>query len=294
MNPFNEEMYDSSYTPTIPGDFANDTFQNFYLGDTLEASQRKSECSPTNLGLRKPARVSKSRNENTGLASKDTAEDPFMVLELSPSREELRGCSVVTDFTQAVTISKINQPTQAAVSNGNRTIQPTAVEDSSNSCKPKLGIRRDVVNKRIVRYFRKYLCSLSIEDKMICRLKKSISEVKADMISKATKLGILEEGDSEAKKEFLCWMFMNKKTSKVRNIFQSGNASIEICTDLFLKYSHTKLNTAMKDPNVASLFLYFYKNAAEEFLSQFSGDKREAHESGLKRIIRNSNIILEE
>lgn len=89
-------------------------------------------------------------------------------------------------------------------------------------------IRSDIITKRILRYFRKYMCSISIQNKMICRVKKPITEIKNELIAKAKSLGILTDNDSDEKKEFLCWMFLGKKTNKVKKLFDPNHPSIQL------------------------------------------------------------------
>lgn len=282
-------------------DYKAQWFQNCNSGVTKESSEWKWNHSPTNwnrcgVNYKEDTQPRINRKEER---SSRTREDSFLVLELSPSRSQLGGCSTeeAPQFSfnfpkQEPLVEKVSEPVHleekcATKKNYSKLVNKLVTPQSS-----KTVIRTDVINKRIIRFFRKYICELSTERRMVCRLKRPITDVKNDMINQATSLGLLSPEADEAQKEFMCWMCMNKKTSKVNQVFDLENASIKLASDLFLKYSHKKLNLALTNKNIASLFMFFIRHQKDEFLSLFSSDVREAYFTGINSLINKACLTL--
>jgi len=166
---------------------------------------------------------------------------------------------------------------------------------SEEVSKKKFNYRKDVVNKRIVRHFRKYILNLfHIENKMPCRNKRPVKVLKKEIIDQAIDIGIInvnnpDENNTEYK-EFVSWMAMDKKTTKTKRMFNYKNESIRILSDMLGKYSHTKLENVYKDENTARLFAFFVKKGTEEFLSQFSGESRSIYKKNLEEFCKKFGI----
>ncbi|CAI2377808.1 unnamed protein product [Moneuplotes crassus] len=286
-------------------DFKVQSFQNCNIGVTNESSELKCNFSPLSRNFPFYS-VQEKENSVTGKQQEipkeadEQEDDSFLVLALSPSKRQLSGSSLEHPVEFSFSLSKsANFPKMVSVSSSS---QQEAVNSKKNyenivdnlvtSCKQKCKVRRDVINKRIIRYFRKYIRELSPEHKMLCRITKPISQLKSEMIDRAIHLGILNEDSDESFKEYLCWMCTYKKTDKVNKIFDLSNPSIKLSSDLFLKYTHLKLDLALENKNIASMFMFFIRNKREEFLSQFSEDLRKVYSDGLNSLITKATLNL--
>ena len=135
-----------------------------------------------------------------------------------------------------------------------------------------LASRRDVINKTILRGFKKFFVSL-----LNNKPKKSSSSVKglkynakANLICHARTLGLLNLMPKETKinifEELICWLSFPKITSKVQNLFNTENHAINILNDILSNYSHRKLISVFENKEIMSLFGYFIINGKEKFM----------------------------
>lgn len=286
-------------------DFKVQSFQNCNIGVTNESSESKWNFSPLSRnfpfcnGHEEEIRITE-KQEEVVKEDNEQKEDSFLVLELSPSKRQLSGSSLEhpvefsfslptpVNFSKMVSASSNSQQEDSNSKKNYEKIVNNLVSRWKHKCK----VRGDVINKRIIRYFRKYIRELSPEHKMLWRITKPISQLKSEMINRAIHLGILTEDSDESFKEYLCWMCTYKKTDKVNKIFDLSNPSIKLSSDLFLKYTHMKLDLALQDKNIASMFMFFIRNKKEEFLSQFSGDLRKVYSDGLNSLITKATLNL--
>ena len=116
--------------------------------------------------------------------------------------------------------------------------------DRSDQYGKELSCRRDVLSKRILRAFRKYIAKLFTSNKGRSKAGKPFEEVKNELVKEAIDLRLINstpEGTSEELKEFICWMAIAKVTDKTRRLFNYQNKSIKDMADILSHYSHTKL-----------------------------------------------------
>mmetsp|Transcript_25945 Transcript_25945/g.22983 ORF Transcript_25945/g.22983 Transcript_25945/m.22983 type:complete len:243 (+) Transcript_25945:202-930(+) len=126
-----------------------------------------------------------------------------------------------------------------------------------------LPCRKDVVNKKILRAFKKRICNqFLLKEKRPCRALNSIKVLKDNLLKEATRIGLIssEETNDEELSELVCWMSMTKITKVTKSIFDYENKSISILDDILSKYSHVKLRTLSKNTKIAKIFAYFIKN----------------------------------
>ena len=135
-----------------------------------------------------------------------------------------------------------------------------------------LANRRDVVNKSILRGFKKFFFNLlNQESKIPIKLTKKLnSDIKSEIIHRAINLGLLNLKPIESKQEdfesLICWMGFWKNTEKVKHIFDDKFASINIMSNILENYSHHKLSKLYKNKEIMSLFGYFIKYGKDSFM----------------------------
>eukprot|EP00343_Euplotes_focardii_P003023 CAMPEP_0205805592 /NCGR_PEP_ID=MMETSP0205-20121125/8867_1 /ASSEMBLY_ACC=CAM_ASM_000278 /TAXON_ID=36767 /ORGANISM="Euplotes focardii, Strain TN1" /LENGTH=298 /DNA_ID=CAMNT_0053077067 /DNA_START=6 /DNA_END=902 /DNA_ORIENTATION=- len=133
---------------------------------------------------------------------------------------------------------------------------------SHKTCK-SLTYRKDVVNKKILRAFKKRICSqFLLKEKRPCRALNSIKVLKDNLLKEATRIGLISSKDKKDKElsELVCWMSMTKITKITKSIFDYQNQSISTLDDILSKYSHVKLRSLSKNKKIAKIFAYFVKN----------------------------------
>ncbi|CAI2359783.1 unnamed protein product [Moneuplotes crassus] len=166
----------------------------------------------------------------------------------------------------------------------NYTTMVDCLLDSSlrNSGVAELCFRKDVIHKRIMRGFKKFIVKLfdSIRIRP-CRLKNRDTSFKQEMIHEAQRLNIINSEESEQigdLNEFLCWMAMSKNTQKTKSLFDVNNKSILLMNEILSKYSHSKLEGLYGDSNIGMLFHYFIINGLEDFLDACPSDKKDLYQ----------------
>lgn len=149
----------------------------------------------------------------------------------------------------------------------------------------ELSIRRDVINKRILRGLKKYIAkqfdSVRIRP---WRMKGESNHFKFALVENAARIGLLNQNietesstNIEEFKEFICWMAMSKNTEKTKSLFDYNNKSINLLGDVLAKYSHGKLESLYKDINISKVFEYFVINGMKEFLRSIPKSKKELY-----------------
>ena len=137
-----------------------------------------------------------------------------------------------------------------------------------------LANRRDVINKAILRAFKKFFVVLlrSARCKSYDSSVKSKLTAKAVLIEKAEKLGLLRlRPNSASETEFndlVCWLSFAKVTKAVKNIFGSDNSAINAMEDILMNYSHHKLSETLKDEQIRVLMNYFISHGKQKILKQ--------------------------
>ena len=154
-----------------------------------------------------------------------------------------------------------------------------AIEEELDSIfKPKknksnsLASRRDVINKVILRGFKRFFVTLlnSKAHKSGFSIDSKISE-KTEILANAHQLGLLELKEEDVShqqfEELISWLGFAKLTKKVMSLFSNGNLLINLMADILTKYSHQKMIQVLKNKQIKILLRYFIVNNQEDFLN---------------------------
>jgi len=106
--------------------------------------------------------------------------------------------------------------------------------------------RKDVVNKKILRSFRKFISAcFKVKNKKPSKITKPFDTLKQELVVDAQKIGLYtpvnSKENSEEFEEFICWLAMNKMTQLAKSKFDYNNEAIMLLSDILEKYSHSKL-----------------------------------------------------
>ena len=143
--------------------------------------------------------------------------------------------------------------------------------------------RRDIINKSIMRGFKKFFVNLlgpknDIPSNIPKRYKLAS---KQSLVERAEKLGLMDLKPNEVSQndfeELICWLGYPKITKKVRNFFNSKNLEINILSDTLSSYSHQKLYHMLEKDSFKVLLSYFIYNGKDQFMESIGFDtyKRE-------------------
>ncbi|CAI2361285.1 unnamed protein product [Moneuplotes crassus] len=145
----------------------------------------------------------------------------------------------------------------------------------------ELSERKDVINKRIIRGFKKFIVRL-FDSKRIrpCRLTTERFKFKKEMIQEARRLEIISSDNTPNGEfsEFVCWMAMSKNTLKAKALFDYSNESIILMNEILAKYSHRKLQRLYCDTNIGQLYCYFFENGLYKFIKKCPDDKKDLYQ----------------
>ena len=150
--------------------------------------------------------------------------------------------------------------------------QLITIFNSKKSKWTSLAGRRDVINKTILRGFKKFFVNLFESNSS--HKNESSKQIKSlwrsTVLSKAKCLGLITlKSDLTLNDDFenlIYWMSTPKITKKVMNLSISKNSSIILLHDIILNYSHHKLNRVFNDKNIMNLFSYFIKFGKNNFM----------------------------
>ncbi|CAI2359398.1 unnamed protein product [Moneuplotes crassus] len=196
-------------------------------------------------------------------------------------KQDLNRCETETVIQKLTNkVPKLSVSHKYSRSLPNYEIMVSSILDTSQiNFKPaELSCRKDVINKRIIRGFKRFIVRL-FDSKRIrpCRLKNRSSNFKRVMIREATKLNIITSNNNlstNSFNEFVCWMAMSKNTQKAKMLFDYSNQSILLMQEILTKYSHSKFEEVYRDANIAKLFYYFVQNGLGDFIKTCPDDKR--------------------
>ena len=155
--------------------------------------------------------------------------------------------------------------------------QLNSIFKASKDKNKELANRKDVINKAILRGFKKFFVNLLTQSKT------SLPEISnQNFIEQISKLGLLDlkpnESSQEEFSEFICWMGYPKITKKVRSLFSLNNPAIILMEDVLSSYSHHKLNQFMNNKSIKVLLSYFILHGKEQFMDNI-GLSIENHDS---------------
>ena len=135
-----------------------------------------------------------------------------------------------------------------------------------------LANRRDVINKAILRGFKKFfvdlLKSCNPQKKAFSKNLKPLS--RTNVLTAAKDFGILnlkptQDLDDEFE-DLIYWLSFPKITKKVMNLTKDANSSIAILYEVLSNYTHHKLELVFKNKNIMALFGYFNRNVKDRFI----------------------------
>ena len=162
--------------------------------------------------------------------------------------------------------------------------QLNSIFRTSKDKNKELANRKDVINKAILRGFKKFFVNLLTQSKAYLpeTSKKSKIVFKQSFIEQISKLGLLDlkpnESSQEEFSEFICWMGYPKITKKVRSLFSYNNPAIILMENVLSSYSHNKLNQFMNNKSIKVLLSYFILHGKEQFMNNI-GLSVENHDS---------------
>ena len=158
----------------------------------------------------------------------------------------------------------------------------------------QLCYRRDVVNKNILRLFRKKISKLfSWKIKRQRGWLNSSEDLKKKLLIQAEDLGLINLEDENHKsrefQELVCWIAISKMTIKLKSIFDFKNKSVQILSDILCSYSHSKLLNLYEDKLIWMLFDYFIKHWFTSSIEPFSHWKRIIYTKAAIDMMQNFN-----
>ena len=150
-----------------------------------------------------------------------------------------------------------------------------------------LANRRDVINKAILRAFKKFFVVLlsSARLKAYSSAAKSKLAAKTVLVKTTNQLGILSlRPDSASETEFgdfVCWLGFAKVTKAVKSLFGCDNSSINTMEDILMNYSHHKLSEILKNEQVRVLMSYFISHGKQAFINSLLSNHNSNNRQGL-------------
>ena len=162
--------------------------------------------------------------------------------------------------------------------------QLNSIFRASKDKNKQLANRKDVINKAILRGFKKFFVNLLTQSKtyLLETSKKSKLVFKKSFTEQIENLWLMNlkpnESTQEEFCEFICWMGYPKITKKVRRLFSLNNPAIILMEDVLSSYSHHKLNQFMNNKSIKVLLSYFILHGKEQFMNNI-GLSAENHDS---------------
>lgn len=144
--------------------------------------------------------------------------------------------------------------------------------NGSNHYGAELKHRKDVVNKKMVRTFKKFMTQcFSSRNKRPSKIKIPFATLKQQLLDDAEELGLYNprntEENSEDFKELVCWLAMRKMNKMTKGLFNYKNEAIRLLSDVLVKYSHSKLEKVLQNRLIGKAFKFFVEQGLEEFIS---------------------------
>ena len=152
-----------------------------------------------------------------------------------------------------------------------------------NSKKKKwssLSNRRDVINKAILRGFKKFFVELfdTPKLKMKYSTKASIKASKSYVLKRAKYFGVYDfnwtQEYANDYESFIYWLSFPKITQKVMRLSTSKLSAINLFHDLLMNYSHQKLDIIFENKVIMSIFRYFITFGKDRFIQEIEVAKR--------------------
>ena len=168
--------------------------------------------------------------------------------------------------------------------------EPNSIENqldiifnSNKSKSTNLSSRRDVINKVILRGFKKFFVKL-FESNNFDRKSSSKLKSRSKVLSKAKSLGLFNSKESQDQsrelENLVYWMSFPKVTKKVIKLFKNSYTSMSLLNDVISNYSHCKLDKILNDKIIMRLFGYFTKFGKEKFMQGIKNFKQNQNNLG--------------
>ena len=135
-----------------------------------------------------------------------------------------------------------------------------------------LSNRRDVINKAILRGFKKFFVNLfnTPNQKIKVLSKESVGIHKSSVLDKARLLGLYDLWQNQDQRDdydnFIYWLSFPKITQKIMSLSENKSSTISLFHDLLMSYSHQKLYKMFENKVIMNLFKYFIVFGKEMFL----------------------------
>ena len=145
-----------------------------------------------------------------------------------------------------------------------------------------LANRRDVINKVILRGFKRFFVKLlnPKDDSACLPSTKSIKNDEVKIITRAFELGLQNlipiNSSIDSFRELIGFLGCVKVTKQVRKMFSSDNLAINLLEDILTSYSHRKLKQILSNNDIKALFEYFIVYGKERFIA---GLKSNSHQN---------------
>ena len=136
-----------------------------------------------------------------------------------------------------------------------------------------LANRRDVLNKVILRGFKRFFVKLlnPKDDKGPSQSTKFKQNNGEEIAKNASKLGLLNMNpDYSSRKsfeEFVIFLGYAKITKQVRRMFSPDNLAINLMEDILASYSHQKIKLVLQNKTIKAMFEYFADHGKEDFIA---------------------------
>ena len=157
-----------------------------------------------------------------------------------------------------------------------------------NSKKKKwssLSNRRDVINKTILRGFKKFFVELFDTQKLKINksFKPSIKASESYVLERAKYYGMYDYNWAQENvndyESFIYWLSFPKITQKVMRLSTSKLSAINVFHDLLMSYSHQKLDMIFENKVIMSIFKYFITFGKDKFMQEIEVTKSAAQNS---------------
>ena len=148
-----------------------------------------------------------------------------------------------------------------------------------------LANRRDVMNKVILRGFKRFFVKLlnPKDDKDLSPSTKFKQNGRLRIITRAYEIGlqnlIPNNSSVNSFEELISFMGYAKITKQVRKMFSSDNLAINLLEDILMSYSHHKLKQILNNNDIKALFEYFIVYGKERFVANLKSNSHQNSDS---------------
>ena len=159
-----------------------------------------------------------------------------------------------------------------------------------------LSKRKDVVNKVVLRAFKKFIVSRLKTNNRRRRNKNMVSlvQLKQEIIDRAELINLIDYSNPELSSpeyiDLVCWLSVAKNTKETKNLVDPSNESIAAIQVVLTQYSHSKLEKVFEDLHIKKVFEYFLNHGKQEVLNSLPNGKRDLYEETMEELRTNMDI----